>query len=220
MISGDPSTVQRDDILAWLPRRRTVFIALITVAVTCFVVPIALSIAQQRLALREIERFNGSAQFHPCAPDWFYSLIGRREMEWIDKPWHVVFWADEETMSRRSRFGGQTVLTEGPLIDDNNLNCVLGLPKLESLDLAFSNISDAGMRHVSQLKYLKELRLEGTDVSDQSIPTLQQIRSLKELNVEHTKITLEGGRELEALLPGCTVKGPHNDRWQLRLPPL
>ena len=172
-------------------------------------------IARQRTAIREIEYFNGTVQcLHPRGPAWLRQWIGEEWIECVDEPEHVVFWADGATLSRRSRRGGIVVATTGPLIDDAALRCVLGLPNLKSLDLAFSNVGDPGIKHVFRLQNLEELRLEGTDVSDLSIPILKQMRSLKKLNVEHTKVTISGGRELEAALLGCDVRGPHNNEWE------
>jgi Leucine-rich repeat (LRR) protein len=142
-------------------------------------------------------------------------LVGPKCTEWFDEPWHVVFWADGATLARRSRFGGIIVATTGPLIDDAALACVLKLPHIKSLDLAFSNVSDAGLEPVSHLEHLEKLRLEGCDISNLSIPILSRMRTLKILNVEDTQITIAGARELEAALPGCDVRGPHNDKWNL-----
>jgi len=138
-------------------------------------------------------------------------------MLWFDDPDHLVFWPDEANLMRRSRHGGIIPRTTGPLIDDENMTCVLGLPKLKSLDFAFSSVGDAGVKHLSGLRKLENLRLEGSDVSDLSIPILSRMRSLKSLNVEHTKITKSGGHALEAALPGCDVRGPHNDRSERRI---
>src|SRR5262249_20347825 len=122
-------------------------------------------------------------------------------------------WPGEANLRQRSRSGGVIVPTVGPLIDDDNLKCVLGLPNLKSLDLAFSSVSDAGIKHLNRLRMLENLRLEGSDVSDESILVLSQIQTLKRLNVEHTHITKSGARAFEAALPGCEVRGPQNDPW-------
>jgi hypothetical protein len=197
-----------------LPRPLWIGVAAAMMAVAAIGVQVGLPIYRQQVAIREIEHFNGSVQLHARGPEWLRQWIGEKRMECVDKPWHVVFRANEATLSRRSRFGGVIVATAGPLIDDAALTCVLGLPTLESLDLAFSNVTDAGVEHVGHLHSLESLRLEGTDVSDASIPILSKMRSLKELNVEHTKITNSGARALEAALPGCDVQGPHNDPFE------
>jgi Leucine-rich repeat (LRR) protein len=100
-------------------------------------------------------------------------------------------------------------LADGPTINDASLKCVLGLPNLKRLDLAFSNVGDDGVKHVSKLRVLEDLNLKGSDVSDLSVFNLSQMHSLQRLNVEHTKITQSGSRALEAALPECEVQGPH-----------
>lgn len=164
-------------------------------------------------AVREIERLHGSIQYlHRRGPEWLHQWIGDERMIWFDEPDHVVFSPNEENRRRRSRFGGIVLNIDGPVIDDEGLACVLGLSRLRSLDLAFSEIGDDGVGKLVDLRHLESLRLEGTDVSDDSIPVLSQMRGLKELNVENTKLTNSGSRALEAALPGCKVRGPHNDR--------
>lgn len=168
---------------------------------------------RQRMAIQEIKRFSGSVQYFQHRPEWLTRLIGEEWMEWINEPEHVVFWPDGPTLSRRSRFGGMVVGSE-PLINDQRLKCVLGLPHLKSLDLAFSNTGDAGLEYVSRLQHLEFLRLEGTDVSDAGIAILLRMKSLKTLQVEHTKITATGVRKLAKALPGCDVRtSPGTELW-------
>jgi len=207
-----PAEVQRFSVR--LPRPLLIGMAAAATGIAATGVQIGVPIYRQHVAIGEIEHFNGSVQLHPRGPEWLRQLIGAKRMECVGKPWHVVFWADEATLMRRSRFGGRVVAIEGPLINDTALACVLGLPGLEKLDLAFSNVTDAGVEHVNRLRNLRSLRLEGTDVSDASIPLLSKLQSLKVLNVEHTRITKSGGRALEVALPGCVVRGPHNDKWE------
>lgn len=215
MAASELITPERERLPRWLLEAKWLFAAMAASITVYLTLQFAL-ISRQRTTIREIEHFNGTVQcLHPRGPGWLRQWIGEKWMECVDEPEHVVFWCDEATLLRRSRFGGIVVATTGPLIDDSALACVLGLPNLKSLDLAFSNVSDAGIKHVCRLHNLEELRLEGTDVSDLSIPILSQMRSLKELNVEHTKVTISGVRELEAALPDCNVRGPHNDEWEL-----
>jgi len=206
--SGASSSPQRN-------RRIVVSLWLMAAGVLLLMGTIGGTSAWRRIkAVREIERLNGSIQYlHLRGPQWLHQWIGDERMVWFDDPDHVAFWADEKNMSLRSRFGGIVLTLDGPVIDDEGLACVLGLPQLMSLDLAFSEISDAGVGKLVDLRYLESLRLEGTDVSDASIPVLSQMRGLKELNVENTKLTNSGSRALEAALPGCKLRGPHNDRY-------
>jgi hypothetical protein len=216
MASTGPVTPTPRRFALRLPRPLWIGVATGVMIVAAIGLRFGLPIYRQQAVIREIEHFNGSVQFHRLGPEWLREWVGEKRMEWFDEPWHVVFWCDEATLKRRSRFGGAIIPTTGPLIDDEALACVLGLPNLKSLDLAFSNVSDSGIEHVSRLQNLEALRLEGSDVSNLSIPVLSRMRSLKKLNIEHTQITKSGRRKLEAALPGCDVRGPHNDK-SLRL---
>jgi hypothetical protein len=177
-------------------------------------VQVGLPVYRQHAAIREIEHFNGSVQFHPRGPEWLRRWIGEKPMKWVDNPWRVVFYPDEATLSRGKHFRGVLVWTSGPTINDAALTCLLGLPRLESLDLGYSNVTDAGVERLRHLQNLGSMCLEGTDVTDASIPILSTMGCLKRLNVVNTKITKAGGLALAAALPGCEVRGPHNDEWE------
>lgn len=215
MVSQDPVIPRTRRWSVWLPGPQWVFVLLAAPVISY----VGLPLFNQRRTVHLIEHFNGSVQFHERGPGWLRDLIGRKQMEWFEEPWHVVFWPGEERLSRLSEFRGHIVPTSGPLIDDAALSCVLGLPNLKSLDVAFSGVGDAGVDQIAHLQNLESLRLEGTDVTDLSVPILSRMRSLKELNVRDTKITESGSLTLEAALPGCDMRGPHNDpSFRMRLP--
>jgi hypothetical protein len=79
------------------------------------------------------------------------------------------------------------------------------LDKCETLNLAFTRISDKGLEALKDLKNLKDLTLWHDNVSDEGMKTLASIKSLKMLHVEFTKITAEGVRSLRTQLPNCEV---------------
>jgi hypothetical protein len=208
----DPSRREPRRFPIRLPRPLWIGLAAILLIMVATGLRFGVSGYQRRVAVGEIERFNGSIDYlNRRGPEWFLVWMNEDRMQWFSDPDHLVFWPGEENLRRRSRSGGVIVPTVGPLIDDDNLKCVLGLPNLESLDLAFSSVSDAGIKHLNGLRKLEKLRLEGSDVSNASIPILSQMKTLKKLNVWHTQITRSGARALEAALPGCEVRGPHND---------
>jgi hypothetical protein len=73
------------------------------------------------------------------------------------------------------------------------------------VSLAFTNITDNGMRHVSSLRKLEILDLRGTDVTDACIPHLLGLTNLRELSLRGTRVSEVGVEELERAMPGLRV---------------
>src|SRR4029079_2701451 len=78
---------------------------------------------------------------------------------------------------------------KGPAIDDSTLVCVRQFPHLKRLALSFTNVGDAGMAHVSELRQLEFLSLEVTDVTDASIPLLAKLGCLRTLDIIDTSVS-------------------------------
>jgi hypothetical protein len=212
MTAPDLTSPEPSSFSVRLPRPLWIGVAAIVLVVAAIGLRLGVSGYRRRVAVREIERFHGSIQYlHLSGPEWLLEWMNDDRMQWFYDPDHLVFWPDAANLRRRSRHGGVIIPIVEPLIDNDNLKCVLGLPNLKSLDLAFSSVGDAGIKHLNGLRNLEDLRLEGSDVSDASIPILSQMQTLKRLNVEHTRITKSGALALEAALPGCEVRGRHND---------
>lgn len=83
------------------------------------------------------------------------------------------------------------------------------LPKLASLKIDNTLLSDEAIRGLSESKSLAFLSLYGTRITDASVPYLSQIKSLKYLTIENTGITADGVRQLARGLPQCTIKSQH-----------
>ena len=70
---------------------------------------------------------------------------------------------------------------------DNNV-----VPNLQSLDLADTDLSDAGMRHLAKFKKLKSLSLFYTNISNRGLRYLSQLTSLQSLNLDSREIGDDG----------------------------
>jgi Leucine-rich repeat (LRR) protein len=91
----------------------------------------------------------------------------------------------------------------GKLVTDHSLlQWIEQNPGMETLDLLGSEVSDAGLRHLSRLGSLRELDLRACEnVTDAGIQNLSQIPTLKTLSVSGCGISESGYRFL-ANLPG------------------
>lgn len=91
-------------------------------------------------------------------------------------------------------------------IDDDGIKHLKGM-NLEDLDLSSTKITNAGLASLCQLELprLRTLSLEGTTVTDEGISHLDHFKNLEFMAVAHTKVTKDGIRKLKAKLPELTI---------------
>jgi hypothetical protein len=68
-----------------------------------------------------------------------------------------------------------------------------------------SEVTIAGMKHISRLEKLEKLNFFGVNVSDTGVKELGQLKNLKDLDFLNTKVTKAGTEELQKLLPKCYI---------------
>ena len=86
------------------------------------------------------------------------------------------------------------------LVGDDLLQGIRGMP-IRYLSLSRTRVTDAGLRHVSQLPNLQVLGLAETAVTDRGLNLLQQLRAMQSVNLRRTRVTRQGIVELKTALP-------------------
>lgn len=81
----------------------------------------------------------------------------------------------------------------------------LNLPKLAKLYLVDTQVTDAGLAHLKEIKTLQVLSLVGTPVTDAGLEHLKEAKGLKELYLYGTKVTDEGVKKLKEALPELKI---------------
>jgi internalin A len=102
-------------------------------------------------------------------------------------------------------------LRDNPIIGDTTVAILGTLQHLEHVNIAGSDITDAGLRSLAALRDLQVLCLAGCpNITDQGLVSLAKIEGLRVLYLEYTKVTekgiaaLAGLKELRTLtLMGC-----------------
>jgi Leucine-rich repeat (LRR) protein len=79
-----------------------------------------------------------------------------------------------------------------------------GMPKLATfnlkrLSLFYCNITNAGLQHVGKMKSLEVLNLDSREISDEGLRHLQQLRNLKSLDIFSGRITDAGCSHISAI---------------------
>jgi hypothetical protein len=88
---------------------------------------------------------------------------------------------------------------------DQLLAVLPGFHQLRELSLSWSNVTDAGLPNLAELKALRRLSLRGTQVTDAGIPHLSRCGSLNWIDLRETRVTPEGVGLLEKALPETVV---------------
>ena len=88
----------------------------------------------------------------------------------------------------------------------SGLKYLEGLRSLKVLDLSSCDLTDRGVAHLRGLTGLKVLDLKRTWVTDAGLVHLKGLINLQVLDLEETQVTDAGIRELEAALPGATIR--------------
>lgn len=77
-------------------------------------------------------------------------------------------------------------------VRDADLVCLLALPKLESVALDGTKITDAALEILGKSKSLTHLVLDGTQISDDGLAQLDGMKTLESLSICKTRITGRG----------------------------
>lgn len=93
----------------------------------------------------------------------------------------------------------------GSQVTDAGLAALAGMPRLTSLHLERTGISDPGIAHLSGAQNLEYLNIFGTKVTDASLETLQGLANLKRLYAWQSGVTPEGAQTLAAALPALSI---------------
>jgi Leucine-rich repeat (LRR) protein len=85
------------------------------------------------------------------------------------------------------------------------MDAVGKLVSLESLDLDYTQVGDAGVAKLAGLTKLVNLELDSVDLTDAGVSHLTGLRSLRQLDLYHTLISEKGFQQLKNALPNCQM---------------
>jgi len=95
-------------------------------------------------------------------------------------------------------------LGDKPITDEELVNLV-GLKRVEYIDLYGTPITDEGLEHLAQIPSINELQLSQTKVTDKGLQQLASMPNLVGLHVHNTAVTEDGVEELRKTLPNVRV---------------
>jgi len=81
-------------------------------------------------------------------------------------------------------------------INDKAVDEILKMPKLQTLDITHTKVSEKGVIRIAQKKNLVNLQLVGLGITDSTIPVLTANNTINYLGLSYTRITDKGLRTL------------------------
>jgi hypothetical protein len=85
-------------------------------------------------------------------------------------------------------------------LNEKYLHLLRSFPRLRTLNLSNTSITDAGMLEISELKDLRTLALGETRLDDAGLKQLRGMTTLKSLDLSNTRVTGAGLQELRELV--------------------
>ncbi len=95
---------------------------------------------------------------------------------------------------------------DGTDVSDAGLVHLSKLTNLRKLLLARTRVTDAGLVHLRGLTNLMELSIDNTDVTDAGLAHLKGLTNLRELSIDDGHVTDAGVAELRRALPRLQVR--------------
>jgi hypothetical protein len=180
--------------------------------------PIHIRYRHQMEAVAVVERLGGSVNYHYAARKWLQRLQPRVRfgIEPLDADWiremlpagPIVDYTLVVDYVSLDNGPGATILSnlsgemqEMELVNptDEDLLYVARFTGLERLYLRQTRISDAGLRHLRNLRQLRALYLSYTQITDQSADIIAGFENLESLRLVDTGVTDSGVAKLKAL---------------------
>jgi Leucine Rich Repeat (LRR) protein len=170
----------------------------------------------QREAVAAIRKAHGDALYdwqlnngsyspfgEPPWPRWLVHTLG------VDYSGNVVRVAipsaSEHELIHIGHLGRLRVLDIDTQVTDAGLAHLTGLTNLRQLDLRGTHATDAGLAHLKRLTNLSKLDLRGTHVTDAGLAHLKRLTNLSKLDLRGSQVTYAGRKELEHALPKLEV---------------
>jgi hypothetical protein len=98
-----------------------------------------------------------------------------------------------------------SLTASGHLIVDEVLEQVGMLTTLVTLNLEYTEITDAGLAHLAGLEHLNTLILRGAEITDKGLAHLETLKTLTVLDIEFAPVTEQGVARLQESLPACKI---------------
>jgi Leucine-rich repeat (LRR) protein len=187
-----------------LPRPLWIGVAAVVLTVAAVGVQIALPAYRKKVAIREIRRAGGMILFEERGPKWLRKRVGNEMLEPLWKITEVIFGSGQTATDEGLKHVGslrefQKLDLEGQQkITDAGIENLKGL-NIISLNLGKTQVTDAGLKSVTEMTRLLELILDETKITDSQLDSLTKLTHLSVLNLQGSQVTDAGVKKLTGL---------------------
>jgi hypothetical protein len=133
-------------------------------------------------------------------------IAGLADLEWLDLSLTAMTTESFTSLGRLEKL--ETLYLDGAGTDDEWVRHIsdLALPRLRSLSLQYSSISDVALRDLCQQYDLEYLGLfRATQITSDSVPHIGRLKKLRLLGIGLSGLSGSDVEELERLLPQCVI---------------
>jgi hypothetical protein len=164
---------------------------------------------RQMALIERIESAGGAVRTEQVGPEWLRIFLDEDRMRGFD---NVVVIYDPSPMvddDWMADIGRLTSLEElhisNTQVTDAGLVYLKDLKKLRMLSVDYSKVTEAGLVHLKEHANLEVLLLNNTRVTDAGLAHLKGLNNLSSLILINTQVSKAGVNELQAALPDCRI---------------
>ena len=122
---------------------------------------------------------------------------------WLEAP-HRALDADfETTLTQLPKL--ETVILAQTKLTNAQLARLPNLPRVTMLDLSDNDLTDACLPHLVRMSSLQTLILDGNSLTDAAVPQLCELHGLRVLSVQRTSLSAESIVAVRTALPRCLL---------------
>ena len=90
-------------------------------------------------------------------------------------------------------------------VSDTSLRLAATAPNVWILKVAGASITKPGLEYISGMSRLNDLYLADVPIDDSEVPCLGQLSQVRRMTVKDTRMTAQGIRQLQHMLPGTKI---------------
>ena len=187
---------------------RSLLVLTIAVAIVCSWMPVEMKQAnRERETAAAITQMGGRVDSsEPSGPAWLRSRLGGSFFDNVQRVSLVDADITDEALDRLAEFGqleqltfGGPMGTKGSQITDAGLKHLSVMIQLKRVELGWTHVTDVGLGHLKTLNQLQALDLNETNVTDAGLEQLKGLSQLRWLCLSGTKVTDNGLKHLKVL---------------------
>ena len=156
-----------------------------------------------------IRASGGEVHCHPGrSGDWMQDLYGGPDSRLgfaFERARSGMLRADPACTTLKPLSKLRWLCLDGPRVSDTSLRLAATAPNVWILKVAGASITKPGLEYISGMSRLNDLYLADVPIDDSEVPCLGQLSQVRRMTVKDTRMTAQGIRQLQHMLPGTKI---------------